>query len=223
MVRRELFKIFVLVLLLAALAFASAPWFAFRALQAAARDGDAAALAELIDFRAVRASLRDQLRAEQEAAEARARAEAAARRPANAPPPSIWQDPIGAMRRALEPLAEQAPQIIRPAPPVVDGYLTPQAIHDLTRGYEPGEAPPAPPPPQGLGERIERLVETPRPRLRFWGVNRARFAAAPKSEPDAEVTFTFAREGWFTWRVVQIRLPGEAPAASATPAAAPAK
>ena len=46
-----------------ALAFLSAPWLAFRALREAAAAGDAQALAELVDYPAVRASLKPQLTA----------------------------------------------------------------------------------------------------------------------------------------------------------------
>ena len=52
MVRRQLFQIFVLCLVLFGLAFALAPWFAFRALKANARDHDVAGLAEMVDLRA---------------------------------------------------------------------------------------------------------------------------------------------------------------------------
>lgn len=47
-----------IILAAAALAFLSAPWFALRATQAAARDADVQALAELVDYPAVRAGLR---------------------------------------------------------------------------------------------------------------------------------------------------------------------
>lgn len=90
----------------AALAFVSAPWFALRGLQSAARDGDVQALAELIDYPAVRAGLRSQARPE-----------------AAAPAPSPWQDPLGAMRRAIEPL--------QPQHPALENHLTPAGLHAL--------------------------------------------------------------------------------------------
>lgn len=158
----------------AALAFASAPWFAFRALAAAARDGDAQALAELIDYRAVRDSLRPQLALQ-------------ARAIAPPPPPDIWSDPIGAVRRAIEPL--------QPAPPAVERYVAAPGLHDLTRGYEPEKAPTGASDSAGL------------PSLRYWGPNRVRFAARPAGGPERAVVFTFQRQGPFVWKLVHIGLP----------------
>lgn len=92
--------------ILAVLAFVSAPWFALRAVQSAARDGDVQALAELVDYRAVRAGLRAETRPE-------------ALRPA----PSVWADPVEAMRRAITP--------DRRAEPSLERHLTPQGLHAL--------------------------------------------------------------------------------------------
>lgn len=93
---RRFWLVLLILAALAALAFVSAPWFALRALQADARDGDIQGLAELIDYPAVRAGLRAQ-----------------AGPGATAAPPSVWSDPVGAMRRALEPLQAPAPSIER--------------------------------------------------------------------------------------------------------------
>ena len=87
----------------AALVFAAPPWFALRNLQAAARDGDVDALAETIDFAAVRSGLRAQITA------------------GGPPPPKIWEDPVGAFSRAM-----QAPQTARLD---VDRFLTPSGLH----------------------------------------------------------------------------------------------
>lgn len=67
-----------------ALMFLAAPWFALRSLQAAARDGDGQALAELIDYGAVRAGLRSQLTAVDAV-----------------PAPRLWEDPMGALAHAI--------------------------------------------------------------------------------------------------------------------------
>jgi hypothetical protein len=91
---------------LAAAAFLAAPWFAMRALQAAARDGDVQALAELIDYPAVRAGLR----ADPQAA-------------ALEPPAPIWSDPVGAVRRALEQR--------KSAPATAERFLTPGGLSVL--------------------------------------------------------------------------------------------
>ncbi len=93
--------------LIAALAFAVgfvlAPWFAFRDLRAAAMGQDVQAMTELVDFNAVRASLRGQLHPED----------------AQAAPIDIWRDPLGAMRQALAPAVTG---------PDIETYLTPQAM-----------------------------------------------------------------------------------------------
>lgn len=112
----DLFKIVVLAALLFALAFFSAPFFALRALKAAAQAEDAGALAELVDFPAVRRSLTTQL---------------VPARQVSAEPPSILSDPFGAFRRAIEPL--------KPPEPAVDRYLTPSGLAALA-----GAEPPAP-------------------------------------------------------------------------------
>lgn len=88
------------------LTFLAAPWFALRNVQAAARDGDVHALFELIDYDAVRAGLRAQL------------ATASA-----VPAPKVWDDPLGALSRAMR---------TPPSPAqVVDARLTPAALHAL--------------------------------------------------------------------------------------------
>ena len=94
-----------------ALAFASAPWFTFRAMRSAAVNQDVQALGELIDYGAVRAGLRSQIRPSVAA---------------QIPAPDPWRDPVGAVRRALR-------QPLR-SPPPVDSYLTPNALARLSEG-----------------------------------------------------------------------------------------
>ncbi len=195
MVRRQLFQIFVLSLVLFGLAFTLAPWFAFRALKANARDQDVAGLAQMVDVRAMRASLRDQVQAPD--------------RPgpqANGTPAAeIWRDPMGAMRRALEPLTEPL-EPLAPTPARLEPYLTPDGLYDLTRGYAPGSAPPEPPSPEGLAGLTAALSE-PLPALRFWGIDRVRFAVHPPENPEVVTVFTFQRTGLFQWKLVHVRLP----------------
>lgn len=95
-----------LALAVVAFVFLAAPWFALRNLQAAARDGDVHALAELVDYDAVRWGLRSQF----------ATAD-------SVPPPKLWEDPLGALSRAVHP--PQTP--VR----IIDGYLTPSGLHQL--------------------------------------------------------------------------------------------
>ena len=169
---RAIFRLIVVAIVGTALVFVAAPFFAFRAVKAAARDGDAHALAQLVDYPAVRQGLRPQVAAI----------------PVTAPaPPDIWTDPIGAVRRAIEPLT--------PAPPAVEPYLSASGLYDLTRGFAPGKAP--------------AEARSSFPRLRYWDPNRARFAAAPRGANAGEqaVVFTFERRELFTWKLVQIHLP----------------
>jgi hypothetical protein len=161
-----------------ALAFLAAPWFAFRALREAAAAEDAQALAELVDYRAVRASLKPQL------------TEVAA----PVAPPDPWRDPIGALKRVIEPL--------QPAPPAIDRHLTPDGLHALTMAA-PGSAP-AP------------SARPPFPVLDYWGFRRVRFAVHPKGAPAREVTLTFQRRGLFTWKLTHVDLPEPATVATAT-------
>lgn len=173
---RAVFRLIVTLIVGTALVFATAPFFAFRATKAAARDGDGQALAQLVDYPAVRQGLRPQV--------------AANAAPAS-PPPDVWSDPIGALKRAIEPM-------VPPTPPV-EPFLTAPALYDLTRGYAPGQAPPG-------------ATGGAWPRLRYWGPNRARFLVSPKGAkgPEQGVIFTYERRDLFAWKLVQIRLPSAA-------------
>ncbi len=182
--RLDLFKIVLLAALLFALAFFSAPWFAFRALKAAAKAEDVSAVAQLVDFPAVRKSLTTQLVPE---------------RAVTPETPSIWSDPLGAMRRALEPLAPPAPR--------VDGYLSAEGLSALTRGYRPGAAPPVAEPSEDAVARLKAVVKGPHPTFAYWGVDRARLAVERPGAEDVTTVFTFERKALFTWRLVHIQLP----------------
>lgn len=174
MKQRPIFTLFLIGLAVAAAVFAGGPWLAFRSLRSAAQFNDLQALAEVVDYNAVRASLSAQLRPA-----------GAAEAP---PPPDILHDPIGAIRRAMQ-----------PAPPRmdVDIYLTPSALAALTAGR--GRGTPAP--------KDEAMVL---PRLKYWGADRTRLAVPDPARPARETLFTFQRKGWFGWKLVGIGLPGAA-------------
>lgn len=145
---------------LAVLSFFAAPAVAFFGIRSAAQSDDVAGLQRLIDFDAVRASLRPQLSGRPEAM---------------TPPPSFMNDPIGAFRRQFEDVA--APQGPNP-----DAYLSPDALDGLTRAQgryaavraaRPGtEAAPA-----------------PWPKPVYWGVNRARLAVTDEGGSNTVFTF----------------------------------
>lgn len=168
----------------AVFAFFAAPAVAFFAIRSAAEAGDVAGLSRLIDFGAVRQSLRPQL---------------AGRPEALAPAPSFLEDPIGAFRRQWDqqnPLQRQ---------PDVNAYLTPAALSGLLRGegrYASQRTLAGAPP----GTEVRK----PWPRPAYWAVNRVRMAVADQG--GSRTLFTFERRGPFEWKLVHIGLPeGAAP------------
>jgi hypothetical protein len=110
--RRPILTLLLVAILAVGVVFVSAPWFAFRALRAAAQASDIQAMAELIDFNAVRENLAGQIDPE-----------------SAAPAPDLLHDPIGAVRH-----------LFRPMPPAktTDSYLTPDAINMLAAGNHRG-------------------------------------------------------------------------------------
>lgn len=164
--RRTFLILAVIGLVIGGASFVAAPWFAFRALRAAAQAGDIRAMAELIDFSAVRQSLQDQLDPQ-----------------AQAPPPDVWRDPLGAMRHALAPLKPSAD---------MDAYLTPTSLVALTG------APAAKP-----GVFADVFPGRDRS-IRYWDPKRCRVAATGLGGRVS--LFTFERRGLFDWKLVQIRL-----------------
>ncbi|MDZ4061508.1 MAG: DUF2939 domain-containing protein [Brevundimonas sp.] len=161
------------------ISFFVAPGVAFFGLRSAADSGDVAELDRLVDYGAMRKALGPQLTGRVETL---------------TPPPSILEDPIGAVQRQFQrgPVAEG---------PRADAYLTPAALGALTRGEgraaalrsEAGNAD-AEPPSGG-----------PFPRPVYWGMDRARMAVTGDS--GGETVFTFARTGFFSWHLVHVSLP----------------
>lgn len=184
-------RVIVGLIVLAAISFFAAPAVGFFALRSAAESNDAAGLARLIDYAAVRQSLRPQLDGNPAAA---------------APAPSFMEDPIGAVRRQIE-------QAAAPAAPDVEAYLTPAAIAALTRGegrYASQRGTSSLPSPD------ETTTGGPLPRPVYWGMNRARMSVT--DEGGSETLFTFERKGPFEWKLVHIGLPeGVAPQAPPVP------
>ena len=191
--RRPLFNLFLLALAVAAVCFVSAPFFAFRALRAASQYRDVAAVAQLVDFNAVRKAMLIDLGPQDPHL-------------VTAEPPSIWRDPIGAFKRALGPIAPVKTE------PAIDKYLPIDGLSALTRGYAPGTAPPLPTVPPDLVSRAQNVFTQPMPQIRYWDPNRVRIGVNRPSDSSAVTLFTFERRDWFTWKLVQITLPaGDAP------------
>lgn len=145
---------------IAVISFFAAPGVAFFAIRSAADANDAAALSRLIDYGAVRQSLRPQLTGNPAA---------------QAPAPSFLEDPIGAVRRQFE----QAAPALGPSP---DAYLTPAAVAALTRGEGRYAAQRATAAPEGQREDLF-------PEPVFWGVNRARMAVTDDGGSKTIFTF----------------------------------
>ena len=180
------------VVLASVLIFFAAPAVAFFAIRSAAETSDVAGLTRLIDYPAVRQSLRPQLDGNPAA---------------SAPAPTFLEDPIGAVRRQIE-------QATAPRTPDVDSYLTPAALAALTRGegrsasqYVDG----------GLPSPDNTNTGGPMPKPVYWSINRARLSVA--DEGGSETVFTFERKGPFEWMLVHIGLPdGVAPVPEPVPA-----
>ncbi|CAN5219068.1 DUF2939 domain-containing protein [soil metagenome] len=185
--QKRLWDLVVLAIFVFAAAFATAPWFAFRALKAAAQYEDVQAIGELVDFPAVRRSLTGQLNDSVPAAVAPAE------------PPSIWRDPLGVFKRAIEPIA--------PPEPKVDRYLTVAGLSALTRGYPPGMAPPPSARPVTALDKAKAAVTGPHAGIAYWDPNRVRIAVKRPGAPSKTTIFTFQRGKLFEWHLVHVRLP----------------
>lgn len=181
--QKRIWDLIVLAIFVFAAAFVSAPWFAFRALKAAAQYEDVQAIGELVDFPAVRGGLTAQLVADAPAA--------------NPETPSIWRDPMGVFKKAVEPIA--------PTEPKIDRYLTVSGFSALTRGYSPGAAPAAP----SSGEALKQAIKGPHPTIAYWDPNRVRIAVGRPDTRGMTTVFTFERRALFTWKLVHIRLPAD--------------
>ncbi|WP_428150346.1 DUF2939 domain-containing protein [Brevundimonas sp.] len=170
-------KLVLAAIALAVVSFFAAPAVAFFGIRSAAQSDDVAGLQRLVDFDAVRASLRPQLSGRPEAL---------------TPPPSFMNDPIGAFRRQFEDVA--APQGPNP-----DAYLTPDAIDGLTRGEGRYAA------VVSTASMEADSNPAPWPSPRYWGINLARLAVT--DEGGSDTIFTFERKGPFEWKLVHIGLP----------------
>ena len=152
-------NLLLLVVVVAVISFFAAPAVAFFAIRSAADANDAAALARLIDYPAVRQSLRPQL---------------AGNPAAQAPAPSFLEDPIGAVRRQFEPGTVAAAD--------VDAYLTPAALAGLTRGEGRFAR-------QRTSLASPARSGDPMPTPVYWGVNRARLGVTDEGGSRTIFTF----------------------------------
>jgi hypothetical protein len=178
--KRLILNLIVVGVVAAVVAFFIAPAVAFFGIRAAAEAGDVQGLSKLIDYDAVRASLRPQVSGRVEPL---------------TPPPSILQDPLGAIRRQFE---QAVPQVVPSAPPV-DAWLAPQPLIALTAGAGRDAL--------TVAENTAGQTAQTWPRPVYWSVNRARLSVA--DDAHAPTIFTFERRGPFEWKLVHIGLPPE--------------
>ena len=158
--KRVLFNLLLLAIAAAVIGFFAAPGVAFFALRSAAQSADTGSLAELVDFGAVRQSLRPQLDDRPEA---------------QAPPPAFLEDPIGAVRRQLEDAARPTVD--------VDAWLTPAALSGLTAGEGRSAA------LRSQAGAALPEADAPWAGPRYWGVTAVRLAVAGDDGGGTVVTF----------------------------------
>ena len=152
-------NLLLLTVIVAVISFFAAPAVAFFGIRSAADASDVSGLSRLIDFTAVRQSLRPQLSGHPAAL---------------APAPAFLDDPIGAVRHQIE----QA----RPAAAVdVDVWLTPAALAALTRGEGRYAA--------QRTRIPAVVTTNPMPGPVFWGMNRVRLAVADEGGSRTVFTF----------------------------------
>ncbi|HVZ28845.1 MAG TPA: DUF2939 domain-containing protein [Asticcacaulis sp.] len=190
---RALGLIILLAVAAAAAFFYFSPVIALYDIRGAAQTQDVDSLAKLIDFDAVRTSLKQQLDA--------------GNGDVAAPDP---KDPVAAtgnvIKKATDSIGQVWNNIVNPttapkAPLAIlvtpDDYLKPRAIYALTYGA--GRAAPK----VQVGDKDEK----PMPQMVFFSLDRARVTVMSKQYDQGTTTFTFERKGLTHWVLVHIALP----------------
>ncbi|MGZ3304722.1 MAG: DUF2939 domain-containing protein [Asticcacaulis sp.] len=189
--------------------FYFSPTIAFYDIRSACKSTDIEALAKLIDFDSVRASLKTQLDAGPKGVAA--------------PAPSALSDPVGATGNALKSIGNSignavnnlvnpsAPKPSSIVPPDPNTFLTPQALLALTYGYG-SDAPKT---------TADELGKAPAPQIAFFSLDRVRLTV--KDVDHGTTTFTFERRGLTRWVLVHIGLPMPESDAEKTASSSPAE
>lgn len=177
-------------LVLAAVYFAS-PILALKGLTDAAKAGNRDALAERVDFPAVRESLKIQLKAVMTRSFAQ--------------DPALRDNPFAALGQML---------MVGVVDKAVDAYATPDAIAAMVANSRPPKeisaAPGQAPPPEAAAPTEpapdKAKMET---RYAYQGLNhfRVSYHEHGKSE-DSDFRLLLERQGFFKWKLVRIELPG---------------
>ncbi|MBO9501035.1 DUF2939 domain-containing protein [Brevundimonas sp. A19_0] len=162
-------------------AWALSPVFAMQALTRAAEQGDEQALDRLVDFAAVRQSLKDELNARM-MAEMRA--------------DDSGVDPAWAGLGML-----LGPAIVSGA---IDAVVTPQGVATMVRTAEAPE-------PEDVLNRPEaspgKTEDDVRKSWTYRGANRVEVRLTTTDRPDQPLILNMDRQGLFGWRLVEIDLP----------------
>ena len=180
-------------LLVAAGLFYFSPTIAFYDIRSSCKSNDIEALAKLIDFDSVRASLKTQLDAGPGGV--------------GAPSKNALTDPVGATGDALKNIGDSIgnavnnlvnPNSPKPStivPPDPNTFLAPQALLALTYGY--GKDAPK--------TTADELGKPPLAQIAFFSLDRTRLTVTDADH--GTTTFTFERRGLWTWVLVHIGLP----------------
>lgn len=168
---------------LVAAAWGLAPIFAGQALIRAAKAGDAAKLEQLVDFPALRTSLKDELNQELIARMGR--------------DPRVAESGLGGLGLML------APMILSGA---VDTVVTPEVLAEMVTTAE------APDPtrrdtPEPADERSDKDIH------QAWGyrdLNHFAVTLTDRDQPDQHLALILERRGLFTWKLAAVDLQSEA-------------
>lgn len=167
----------------------AAPVLTFNALAEAARKGDVASLERLVDFPAVRASLKDQLAARLQAEIGKDR--------------RLADNPFGALGALL------APTIVDQ---VVDAAVTPAGVAAMVVNARaplsdvgPGKT--ALPPPPETAPPPAPGAPKPKPKTTYGYASLDAFKATVTADAGSSLTWILERRGLFGWKLAQVVLP----------------
>lgn len=198
MKKRTVWAAGVIAALMAVGAYAASPLLAVRGLQTAARDGDADKLQRLVDFPAVRESLKGQLNAliiESMRSD-----------------PELRDNPFAGFAAVL------APAIVNQA---VDGYVTPDGLARMLQAKPPEptmlSTAEAPPPPGEAGVRAGKAVI----KHGYRGLDTYTVTSTGADKPGAQFNFVLHRQGLFGWKLARIELPKSLRKPTAAPISPP--
>jgi len=170
-----------LAIVLLAGAWALSPVFAMQALTRAAETGDEAALERLVDFPAVRQSLKNELNAR-------------------------MMDEMRNGDSGIDPAWAGVGMLLGPAivSGAIDAVVTPQGIATMVRTAE------APEPEDVLNRNTVAPARTDDDVRKSWtyrGANRVEVRLTTTDRPDQPLILNMDRDGLFGWRLVEIDLP----------------